>query len=133
MQRVFKVGKLPIYGEIVFTRDYILKVSSFFKLRIDTGKFFKPVLLRSKLVSSDSSPSQSGAYPKAILAKASYFSFLKFLIAAGKVVNLLPERSRKVRAVNFSKLSGRSLNKLLSDYSFFSFPSLPKFSGNESN
>lgn len=100
---------------------------------MDTGKFFKPVLLRSKLISSDSYPSQSGAYTNAFFAKASSFSFLKFLIAAGKLVNLLPERSRKVRLVNFSKLTGRSLNKLLSDSSFFNFPNLPKFSGNESS
>lgn len=66
-------------------------------------------------MSSNNSPSQSGAYPRALLAKASSFSFLKFLIAGGKLVNLLPERSRKVRAVNFSKLLGRSLNKFLSD------------------
>jgi len=115
------------------TKDSILKVYSFFKLRIVTGKFFNPVWLRSKLDNSDSSPNQSGAYPMAFLAIASSFSFLKFLIARGKVVSLLPDKSRKVNETNFFFFFLRSVNLFLSDYSFFNFVSLPKFSGMSTN
>lgn len=68
------------------------------------GKFFKPVFPKSKLVSYFNDPIQSGSYYNLFLAKASYFSLTKFCIAAGNLVSLFLDRSKKVNFVKFLKL-----------------------------
>jgi hypothetical protein len=50
-------------------------------------------------------------------------------MGAGNLVNLFFERSKKVSLVRLLKLYGRSLNLLLSDYSFLRFLRLPNSVG----
>ena len=97
------------------------------------GKFFKPVLLRSKLTNYFKLPIHSGAYYSLFFARANSLSFVKFWIASGNLVSLFLERSRKVNFVRFLNDSGRSLNWLLSDSSFFNNLRFPKLSGRAYN
>lgn len=68
------------------------------------GRFLRPVLLRSKETKSFNDPIHSGSSSNLFFPRASSFSFVKFWTAAGNLVSLFLERSRKVSLVRFLKL-----------------------------